>query len=426
MFNVLQSSSKSKEDQKFSPSGSDSQEPELPSSEGVKGDSEGMITELLSQLLEEIVCLAPLAEVARPAAGAVQMISSLEDCPTISTPEDLPRLKARPAQPSKSLTSAAPADPQLAKRSLFDSPASSRPPPAGEGLTANFSRAGFSSYRSAAVLPDVDTPVKVFSLTPKSLKSALVPDLDTPVRTLSDTPRSVRFSDKSPERISPTPPVETHTATDVEYLLMKIRSMKVEEEAKAPEQEVELSFALPSRLELPDLSMDMSVMDVHGDLIPLVSDGDRSLLASHGGDLSFRPPALASTFSMESSMKANVLATLALQHEAQLLQKDREIAGLQKDLLCSEKEAAQIFGDIKMVEERMAPTALIIAQFDETIKQMHDEADKEMNDLQQTREKASKECKLAQDDLQVFILCSMFNSLVWHNGYCVVAKIFAI
>ena len=180
--------------------------------------------------------------------------------------------------------------------------------------------------------------------------------------------------------------------------------MKVEEEAKAPEQEVDLSFTLPSKLELPDLSMDMSVLDVHGDLVPLVSDGDRSLLASHGGDLSFRPSALASTFSMESSMKANVLATLALQHEAQLLEKDREIAALQKELFGREAEAAQISTEINKVADRMAPMARIIAQFDETIQQMHDEAEKEMNDLKQSNEKASKECKLAQDDLQVFLL----------------------
>ena len=150
------------------------------------------------------------------------MISSLEDCPTISTPEALPRLKARPAQPSKSLTSAAPADPQLAKRSLFDSPAPSSRPPADDGL-AHFSRAGFSTYRSVTPLADVDTPVKVFSATPKSIKSALIQDGDTPSKTLSDTPRSVRFSDKSPERISPKPFVETTaTATDVEFLLMKV------------------------------------------------------------------------------------------------------------------------------------------------------------------------------------------------------------
>ena len=182
--------------------------------------------------------------------------------------------------------------------------------------------------------------------------------------------------------------------------------MKVEEEAKEQEKEVDLSFTmpLPSRLELPDLSMDMSVLDVHGDLVPLLCDGDRSLLASHGGDLSFRPQTLTSTSSMESSMKANVLATLALQHEAQLLQKDREIAGLQKELLGRQAEAAQIAGEMKKVEERMAPMALIIAQFDETIQQMHADAEKEMDDLQQSREKASRECNLAQEDLQVVIL----------------------
>ena len=355
--------------------------------------------DLLRQLVEDSVGLALLPEVA----------SSVEKCPAVSTPADVPRLEARPAQPSKSLLASpdpATAAAQLAKRSLFSSPAASQPPTG----PANFSRApgGFTAYRSAALLPDVDTPVKVSSLssgTPKSIKSALVSE-DTPGKVSSDTPKSVKFSDKSPERISPKPFVETHTASDVEFLLMKIRSMKVEEEAKAPEQEVDLSFTmpLPSRLELPDLSMDMSVLDVHGDLVPLLTDGDRSLLASHGGDLSFRPGALTSTSSMESSMKANVLATLALQHEAQLLQKDREIAGLQKELLGSRVEAAQIAGDIKKVEERMAPMALIMAQFDETIQQMHADAEKEINNLQQSREEASKECNLAQNDLQVFIL----------------------
>ena len=187
----------------------------MPSSEGAPVDSEEFIKALLIQLVEDSV--GPV-----PPAAIPQVFSSLEDCPAISTPEDLSRLKARPAQPSKSLPSPAPADAQLAKRSLFDSPAPSSRPPAADGLAA-FSRAGFSNYRSAALLPDVDTPVKVFSVTPKSLKSALLPDVDTPGKTLSDTPRSVRFSDKSPERISPKPFLETTaTATDVEFLLMKV------------------------------------------------------------------------------------------------------------------------------------------------------------------------------------------------------------
>ena len=363
-------------------------------------DSEEFIKALLIQLVEGSVCPVP-----PPPPAIPQVFSSLEQCPAISTPEDLPRLKARPAQPSKSLPSPAPADAQLAKRSLFDSPAPSRP--ATEEGPARFSRGGFTAYRSCVALPDVDTPVKVFSDTPKAIKSALLPDVDTPGKVASDTPKSVKFSDKSPERISPRPFVETHSASDVEFLLMKIRSMKVEEDAKAPqpEPEVELSFALlPSRLELPDLSMDMSdVFDVQGDLIPLVSDGERSVLASHGGDPAFRPPVLTSTSSMESSMKANVLATLALQHGAQLLEKDREIAALQKEILGREAEASQITGDLETVEKRMAPMAVIIAQFDETIQQMHTDAEDEMSGLHQTREKSSKECKLAQDDLQVII-----------------------
>ena len=202
---LIQSSSKSIEDFKFSPS-----------------SSEGMITDLLDQLLEESLSLASLHEVCRLPAAAVQLISSQETGSTISTPEDLPRLKARPAQPSKSLPSPAPADAQLAKRSLFDSPAPSSGPPAADGPAA-FSRAGFSNYRSVTPLADVDTPVKVFSVTPKSLKSAMLHDADTPGKGLSDTPRSVRFSDKSPERISPKPFLEaTATATDVEFLLMKV------------------------------------------------------------------------------------------------------------------------------------------------------------------------------------------------------------
>ena len=402
LFNP-KSSLPSKEDEKFGTSVSESREPEFPSSDGAPVDSEEFIKGLLSQLVEDSLslCLGPSTEVSRP-PPPVQVFSSLEDCPAISTPEDLPRLKARPAQPSKSLPSPAPADAQLAKRSLFDSPAPSRP--STDDGQGRLSRVGFTAYRSSALLPDVDTPVKVCSNTPKSVKSALVTDVDTPGKVLSDTPKSVKFSDKSPERISPQPFVETHTATDVEFLLMKIRSMKVEEEAKAPEPEVELSFALPSRLDLPDLSMDMSdVFEAHGDLLPLVADGERSVLASHGGDLAFRPPALSSTSTMESSMKANVLATLALQHGAQLLEKDREIAALQKKLLGTKVEAAGISGDIKKVEERMTHMALIIGQFEETKRQINTGAEDEMSGLQRSREKASRECKVAQDDLQVLI-----------------------
>ena len=113
-----------------------------------------------------------------------------------------------------------------------------------------------------------------------------IPDIDTPVKTLSDTPKSVKFSEKSPERISPRPFQETHTATDVEFLLMKIRSMKVEEEERRSEavQDTELSFSLPGKLELPDLSLDTSHSDMMGELVSLNHpEGERSVLLSQAG-----------------------------------------------------------------------------------------------------------------------------------------------
>merc|ERR1711884_608137 len=87
----------------------------------------------------------------------------------------------------------------------------------------------------------------------------------------------------------------------MEFLLKKIKSMKARKEMEtetADSINAEASFALPSTLDLPDLSRDVSD-DKHTFLISGIDVGshyleqedvEKSVLASHGGDFSLSYP----------------------------------------------------------------------------------------------------------------------------------------
>ena len=324
---------------------------------------EEVIESLLDSLLGE--CVPPVL--------VPRLVLCDEAGAGVSTPDDLPRIKCRPpVHPVKSLLSPPPTDGQLAKRSLFDSPAVTQSKPSG-----------FQHYRRSSALLEVDTPVNL----------------------TSDTPKSVKFSEKSPVRISPKPFLDTQTSTDVEYLLMKIRSMKVDEpedETKRKVAEPELSFALPASLDLPELSPDsLSQSDTFGDLIPInPSDCERSVLASHGGDFNLRPrgPNLVTNPTCSSA-----LTTLALQHQAELLEKDKEIAAVQKKISEKEIEEFQILEEIRKTDEGNATLGVILSQFEEIMDQIHKENKKEIGGLCESKAKASKDYTDAQADLQVNI-----------------------
>ena len=340
---------------------------------------EEVIESLLDSLLGE--CVPPVL--------VPRLVQCDEAEAGVSTPDDLPRIKCRPpVHPVKSLLSPPPTDGQLAKRSLFDSPAVTQSKPSG-----------FQHYRRSSALLEVDTPVKLTSETPFKLTS------DTPVKLTSDTPKSVKFSEKSPVRISPKPFLDTQTSTDVEYLLMKIRSMKVDEpedETKRKLDEPELSFALPASLDLPELSPDsLSQSDTFGDLIPInPSDCERSVLASHGGDFNLRP---RGSNLVTNPTCSSALTTLALQHQAELLEKDKEIAAVQKKISEKEIEEIQILEEIRKTDEGNATLGVIVSQFEEIMDQIHKENKKEIGGLCESKAKASKDYTDAQADLQVNI-----------------------
>jgi len=330
------------------------QECEDLSQDGVTAESRDIITELLDSLIADCI---PLRAVSHVMARVVEPA-------VVSTPEDLPRIKCRsPAQPSKSLPSPPPADCQLAKRSLFDSPAPAR-----------VSSLGFSDYRnSPLIMPDVNTPVKTAS---------------------QDTPKSVKFSEKSPERISPKPVQDTHTDTDVTFLLMKIKSMSMAEVRSEPEPE--LSFSMPANLDLPEFSADISHSDVSGDLLPLTPINlEASVIASHGGDFSLRPQNLGLTSTLSTH-----LTTLALQHEAELLEKDKEIAALQKEMAEMENEEVKVIEEIRSVDHRNASLRIAVSNLEESVDNIHLKHENDVEGLRMSQSRASQDISVAQTDLQ--------------------------
>ena len=129
LFDLKSKCSLSDDEETSPPTSEAEQEFEDLSQDSVTAESREIITELLDCLIADCVPL--------PAVSQHVMARVVEPVAVVSTPEDLPRIKCRsPAQPSKSLPSPPPADCQMAKRSLFDSPAPGRA-----------SSLGFSDYR---------------------------------------------------------------------------------------------------------------------------------------------------------------------------------------------------------------------------------------------------------------------------------------
>ena len=106
---------------------------------------------------------------------------------------------------------------------------------------------------------------------------------------------------------------------------------------------------------------------------------------------------------MESTLKSNILTTLALQHEAQLLEKDKEISALQNEIADTENEAQQTLLEIKNIEGSNASMTAIVAQYEQTIDQIHKESARDIKALMESKEKASREFRVAKADLQVIL-----------------------
>ena len=101
-----------------------------------------------------------------------------------------------------------------------------------------------------------------------SLKSLKSPSVS------GGTPKSVKFCEAPPTKISPKPFEETKNEDDLDFLLKKIKSMRRPTEPEDTDvnnsSHAESSFALPSKLDLPDLSHDDNLeaaSDCHTELI---------------------------------------------------------------------------------------------------------------------------------------------------------------
>ena len=83
------------------------------------------------------------------------------------------------------------------------------------------------------------------------------------------------------------------------------------------------------------------------------------------------------------------------------MEKDKEISALQNEIADTETEALHVLSEIKNVEGSNASMTAIVAQFEETIDQINKESARDIQGLMESKEKASKEFKVAKADLQV-------------------------
>ena len=83
------------------------------------------------------------------------------------------------------------------------------------------------------------------------------------------------------------------------------------------------------------------------------------------------------------------------------MEKDKEISALQNEIADTETEALHVLSEIKNVERSNASMTAIVAQFEETIDQINKESARDIQGLMESKEKASKEFKVAKADLQV-------------------------
>ena len=83
------------------------------------------------------------------------------------------------------------------------------------------------------------------------------------------------------------------------------------------------------------------------------------------------------------------------------MEKDKEISALQNEIADTETEALHVLSEIQNVEGSNASMTAIVAQFEETIDQINKESARDIQGLMESKEKASKEFKVAKADLQV-------------------------
>merc|ERR1719221_913059 len=176
----------------------------------------------------------------------------------------------------------------------------------------------------------------------------------------------------------------------------------------------EASFALPSKLDLPDLSRDHDNSDSARDLLKVSSidvdslnfnfqddlEMDTSILASHGGDFTLTQPKMDTIQKSKRDMSNEETTMAVLQHQSTLLEKDKLIANLWEELQIKEAERLETLKNINAVEESNVKMELVVEECERTITQLGFEKERELGLLMESKEKAAREHEQANEDFK--------------------------
>jgi len=250
------------------------------------------------------------------------------------------------------------------------------------------------------------------------------------------TPKSVKFCDEPPTKFSPVALKETTPEDRIELLLQKISNMRKASEADAEPSlsQSDCSFSLPSSLNIPALPASPKLSSpICNNKVAVNSDahyvdqdssflanqcGDlettnqasqdlehpmKSILMSQGGDLlraAEAPSIVEDTCMVTTNMTSENLSHLVLQHEAKLLEKDKQLAGIGQQILEKQGEVERLRWEVATSEENNGQMMGIMGEFENTIQQLIMEKERDGVSLQIKREKAEKERDQILDDLQ--------------------------
>ena len=257
-----------------------------------------------------------------------------------------------------------------------------------------------------------------------SLKSLKSPSVS------GGTPKSVKFCEAPPTKISPKPFEETKNEDDLDFLLKKIKSMRrasETEENDVNSTNTEASFALPSKLDLPDLSHDNfevasdcqieSTTDVNSINFNFHDEDEkeRSVLASHGGDFTLSCPKMDSIQTSRREISNEESTRTVLHHQSTLLSLDKRIAAFGEELLFMEAESVELIQNINAVEQRNVAMELVVEECERTITQIGFEKERELSVIIESKEKAAVECEQAKEDLQVTFPVLFIEVYVCHR-----------
>merc|ERR1711915_656108 len=140
--------------------------------------------------------------------------------------------------------------------------------------------------------------------------------------------------------------------------------------------------------------------DVDNGNISSQNDGDRSILASHGGDISLSKDDLNQSSRRDVSSTSAECALTVLQHQAILLDKDKQIAAVSEELQSKHEELLELSNNMQVVDNNNTAMQMVVVECERIIAQIGDERSREMSDILVTKEKVKKESEQANEDLQ--------------------------